>query len=445
MSNILDRLLFMARNNRDYVGAVLTGYLFIGLNVGLQIFLVPLYLAKLGFAQFGVLMILFSFINFATVGVYSFASGVLRVLGEQSVAGDTEAFADTYSVSRAILSGYGLVLMLGIMVAIVWHGPTFIGALGDQNVSDITPALMLTAAYLLVLFELSLNRVALNASGRQTAGNLVQLIQYAVFGVTVVPALIYGAQLWGVIACLLFGSAIARLCALMYWRQTALAPLRFGWRSGAAQVLLKRLWGPSGAAFFVYTILCFVMQADVLFVGWLAGAEAAGSFVLVWKIAEVILQVLGRGPEHLQVEFIRMDAQGDNQRLARVYRRGLKWMRLSALVAGIGYALLGHWLVRLWVGTQHVPDAGWGYWFAGAAIVWYGSARLPAVIAYARVRMKSLLIVAGTEWAFKLALMVLLFPIVGYIAPLIAISIVHVCGAALAYARLGRRVVSSSA
>lgn len=440
MNNLVNRLRFMARNNPDYVGAVFTGYLFIGLNVGLQIFLVPLYLAKLGYVQFGVLMILFSFVNFTTVGVYSFASSVLRVLGEQSVAGDAQAFADTYSISRIILLGYGMVLMIGMMIIIFWHGPTIIGVLGDQNVTDVTPALLLTAVYLLVLFELSLNRVALNASGRQTAGNLIQLVQYAVFGITVVPSLLFGVPLWGVIACLLFGSVVARFCSWIYWHRSALAPVRFAWRRGIAQSLLKRFLGRSGLAFFVYTVLCFFMQADVLIVGWLAGAEAAASFVLVWKIAEVILQVLGRIPEHLQVEFIHMDAQGHGQRLLRVYREGLKWVRLSALVAGVSYAVLGHWLVRLWVGPQHTPNTEWGYWLAGAAIVWYGSARLPAVMAYARVRMKPLLIVAGTEWVCKLVLMILLFPTVGYVAPLVAISIVHVGGAAIAYAQLGRRV-----
>ena len=366
MKNFLKRCLAIAQNNPDYVGAVLTGYLFIGVNVGLQIFLVPLYLSKLGYAEFGVLMILFSFVNFATVGVYGFASSVLRMLGEQSTAKDARAFGATYSVSRAILIAYGSVLTFGMLAAVFWKGADLFGYVGERS-GDVTTALVLTAVYLLILFELSLNRVALNASGRQTAANIIQLIHYACFGFLVVPLLLLGGSLWGVIACLLVGAVIARFCAWVYWRHSNLPLVPFGWSWDSAQPALQRFRRRSSMAYFLYTLVWFVMQADVMIVGWFGGAEAAATFVLVWKIAEVLLQLLSRASEHLQVEFIHMDVQGDTNRLSRVYRHGLNWMRLSSLMVGIGYALFGHWMVVLWVGEQIAPTTQWGYWFAGAA------------------------------------------------------------------------------
>jgi membrane protein EpsK len=438
LCDILNRTLSMVRNNPDYFGAVLTGFAFIGLSIGLQVILVPLYLSKLGFAEFGVLMILLSLVNFSTVGVYGFASNALRILSEQKVAENEEAFADVYSVSRIIILGYGSVVTLGMVGIVLWRGPSMVGTTASSSdAADVTAALLLTAFYLLFLFEMSLNRVALNASGRQMAGNLVQLIQYAIFGITVVPSLFIKGKIWVVIACLLFGCVSARCWSWMYWRRAGLPHVYWGWRKGTLRKLKRP--GRSSFGFFIYTILCFVMLADVLIIGWLAGAEAAASFVLVWKIAEIILQMLGRVPEHLQVEFMHMDAAGNSERLSRVYRVGLKWTRLSALAAGIGYAVFGRLLVRFWVGAEHAPNTVWGYWLAGSAIFLLGSARLPALLSYARVRMQPLLIVAGVEWGAKLALMILLFPTVGYIAPLIAINMVHLCGVAIAYARLGRR------
>jgi hypothetical protein len=440
MRSFLSRLLAIARNNPDYVGAVLTGYLFIGVNVALQIFLVPLYLSKLGYAEFGVLMILFSFVNFATVGVYGFASSVLRMLGEQSTAKDARAFGATYSVSRAILIVYGSILTSGMVAAVFWKGADLFSYGGDRS-GDVTTALVLTAVYLLILFELSLNRVALNASGRQTAANIVQLIHYLCFGVLVVPLLLLGGSLWGVVACLLIGAVIARFCAWVYWRRSNLPSVPLGWSWDSAQPALQRFRRRSSLAYFLYTVICFVMQADVLIVGWVGGAEAAATFVLVWKIAEVLLQALGRASEHLQVEFIHMDVQGDAGRLSRVYRHGLNWMRLSTLAVGIGYALFGHWVVSLWVGEQIAPTTEWGYWLAGAAIVWLGSARLPAVLAYSRVRLKPLLRISGLELALKVGLIAMLFPSTHFLAPIIAINIVHAGGMSFIYARLGRKAL----
>jgi hypothetical protein len=108
----LPRLISMARNNPDYFGAVLTGYVFIGLNVGLQVLLVPLYIHKLGYAEFGVLMILLSFVNFSTVGVYGFAGSVVRALSEHAAAGDMKAFVAAYSAARALLAVYGILLIV---------------------------------------------------------------------------------------------------------------------------------------------------------------------------------------------------------------------------------------------------------------------------------------------------------------------------------------------
>jgi len=202
--------------------------------------------------------------------------------------------------------------------------------------------------------------------------------------------------------------------------------------------LLARFVGPLGLAYSAYGVLFIVLQTDVLIVGWLADPTVAGRYVLVWKIAEVIVLMLWRIPEHLQAEFIRMDAQNDRERLARVYRHGLVTVRLAALAAAVGYALLGPWMVRLWVGAEHAPADRAGFALAGAAIFWLASARMPAVFAYALMRLKPLLRVAAMEVAGKLALIVVLFPYVGYLAPLIAINAVHVGGIAFAYARLGR-------
>ncbi len=191
-----------------------------------------------------------------------------------------------------------------------------------------------------------------------------------------------------------------------------------------------------GQGYFIYGMIFLVLQADIMIVGLLGGARAAAEFTLVWKIAEVLILALWRVSEHLKPVLVQMDVRGEADRLARVYRQGVWWLRAAALVTGLGYGLLGPWLVRLWVGAGNAPEDPIAYALAGAAIFWLGSARLPAVFAHALVRLRQLNAVAGLEVVAKLVLTVLLFPRFGILAPLIAISAVHLCGVAYAYPKL---------
>jgi O-antigen/teichoic acid export membrane protein len=441
ISERFSRLMFMARNNPDYFGAVLTGYLFLSLNIGLQVLLVPLYIHKLGYAEFGVLMILLSFVNFSTVGVYGFAGSVVRALSEHAAAGDMKAFVAAYSAARALLAFYGIILIVAAS-AVVTLGWVSEHDAPDAQTSGIDSTHIVVAAYLLVLFELSLNRLALSAKGFQTAGNIVQIIHYAVFGLSVVPLLLLGGGLNGVIGCLIVGAACGRIYSWIYWRRAGLPQIPLFPGGHVVRAAFARFFNRTSGAYVLYTGISFLMQADVLIIGWFAGATAAASFVLVWKIAEVLLVALGRFPDHLQMEFIAMDAQGNLERLSRVYRKALIGTRLLSLTVGIGYALFGHWIVSLWVGQAAVPAAPWAYWLAGAAILWLGSARMPAIVAYARVRMRALLLVSGSEVAVKLVLLAALFPYVHFVAPVVAINIVHACGFAYIYDRLGRASIS---
>jgi O-antigen/teichoic acid export membrane protein len=131
-----------------------------------------------------------------------------------------------------------------------------------------------------------------------------------------------------------------------------------------------------------------------------------------------------------------MDACGERELLAIHSRKGLRWMVAISLAIGLSYGLLGPWIVKLWVGSDIRPQSTVAYILAGAVIFWLGSARLPAVVAYSTLRLKSLLQVAGLEVLGKLALSLILFPRIGYLAPLAAINIIHAGGLFVLYRRL---------
>jgi len=139
-----------------------------------------------------------------------------------------------------------------------------------------------------------------------------------------------------------------------------------------------------------------------------------------------------------------MDTLGENEWLQRTYSKSMRWMTVLSLLAGVIYALFGSWIVQLWVGPASTPQNNLAYILAGSAIFWLGIARIPGVFAHTMVRLKSLNTIAGLELIGKLVLTLVLFPRVGYLAPLIAISAIHVGGIAFAYRLMIKKILTTN-
>jgi O-antigen/teichoic acid export membrane protein len=206
--------------------------------------------------------------------------------------------------------------------------------------------------------------------------------------------------------------------------------------------LLARLTGRMGGGYLVASVLLLTSQSDVLLIGWLGGAEVAARYALIWKIAEVGVNALWRISESWSPILIRMDATNEHAILVRQYRHIIVLLLATAIPAGLAYALLGPWVTVLWLGAEQAPKDQLGFVLAGAGIVWLGLARLPAIMSYSLARFRLWAGIASVEMAARLALTVAFYPRFGYLAPLVALNVVHVCGIAAAYQWAGWRLIS---
>jgi O-antigen/teichoic acid export membrane protein len=431
------RLRSLIRNNPDYFGAVITAYGVVGMQVLVQIALIPLYLSTLGKYQFGVLMLLMAGVNAAFLGISWTYGIVLRILGEAAANKDEKAFAEGYLAAKWVFSGYSFCLAaLGLLM--IWAGAEqiFDGGVGSAR-EDIMWGIIFAGLHFFVLSEFAVDQMALNARKRQVIANGLLIGGLGVFVALVIPWLNSGGGIAGVFVCLAIGNLVARTVVWTFWRRTG---VKVGWGFPRAHLAstFRRFFSLMRQGYLAYGLIFMALQMDILLVGWLGGAEMAAEFVLVWKIAEVLIIAVWRLSESLQPDLVHADALGDQARLQRIYSRGVVIVRFVALGTGLIYGAFGPWLVRLWVGAEVAPDTAIGYALAGAAIFWLGSARFSAIFAYALTLLRPLILVAGAELIIKLVLFLVLFGQVGYLAPLIAISVVHMGGIAIAYAKLPR-------
>ena len=425
---MLDRL--RRRLSAEYPSSLLSAYLAMGTSMVAQVVIVPIYLATLGTEGFGALNLVLALISYAAVGVGWVSGGLLRLLGEAFGTKDDADFARTVGAGKVVFVGYAIVVALvGVGVSLNLHR------------SNLPFAAVVGAGlFLIASYETAVERLALTAAGRQVGTNLLQFAQVFVYATSVVFVLWAGGGLPGVFACHLASVITTRLLVPLAWQGKR--PATDATLFGSLRPLFRRLTGRMAAGYFVAGVLVASTLSDVLVVGWLGGAEAAARFVLVWKIAEVGVQILWRIPETLTTILVRLDAVGDREAIGRRYRRVRSLMLAMAIPGGVAYAALGPWITRLWLGLDQAPQERLGFALAGAGIVWIGLARLPSVLSFALARFRLWNRVALVEMIARVGLTVVLYPQFGYLSPLIALNAVHVCGIAVAYQWVGRRLTA---
>lgn len=426
-------------NNPDYGWSVASSYAHIGLNIIVQILLVPLYLQHLGKVEFGVLMIMLAGVNYLGLGIGWMVSGAQRIMGELAAQNDHEALERTYGLSRIIFFIYAAFTSC-LIFSIVWM-------LGDQLFPETPPLaeettrmVALGVVYVIALYDLNVDRLVLISTGKQAWANILSVISLMVFAFTVTPILSGGGQLVGVIAALLCGVLVARFISFIMMRRQ---DIRLRWPGAQERLVFQRLIGPMGIGYAAYgALLLTLLQADTLILGVLGGPLLVADFILVWKIADVGMQALWRLPESLVPYLIQMDARGEHERLRSIYASAQKGMFILAACAAIGFGIFGQDIVALWVGTEHAPDLPWAYPLAGGALFWMVIARLPAIYAFSTLRLRPLVSATAIESVGKIILLFALFPTLGLYAPMVAVNVIHIIGVAYLYQRLYRQNIS---
>ena len=403
----------------EYARAMSSGYAATAVNIAAQIALVPLYLSYLGKQDFGVLMIILAAVNYATIGVTWLAAGTTRIIGEYAANAQTDSVYHAYVTAKIINVGYAIV------IGAIAHVLSLLLDTGNP-LSGLVPW---AVVYLVVLFEFSIDRLALTAMRRQGTSNLISILNSAVAFGGALLVLVNGGRMEHVIGAMTGGIICARLASIWYWRYSDLFKEAAAPSCQEVFTILRRLLGRMGAGYALYgLILLSLLQIDPLVLSWLGGPELVASYILVWKAADVSIQLIWRLPEYLQPKIIHLDAQGETDQLHELYTRCLKTVLGISLLVALLYAALGPFVVTLWVGPEHAPTDRAAYIMAGSAIFWIAGARVPAVFAHARARLRKLNYVLAFELVGKLALTVLLFPVFHEFSPLAAINCVYLLG-----------------
>lgn len=431
MTSLLFKLKSRIPINRAYAAALLTGYGLMGLTIVIQLVLVPLYLAHLGKERFGILTMIMAANNYAAIGIAWLSGSMARILAEKAAINDNAGFCEAYAFSKLVYVSYALVAIAVFWMVVPW---LMQDAVAD---TEVRIAIVLSCVYFLLAYEYNSERQAFIAKHLQARGNVLEAAGQVIFALGVGAGLYMKMGLVGVVGAQIAGMLCTRMLAWLHWRNDSYK-LGFqlhipGWRE-----LWQRVSGRVGRDYALYGALVLTLQADALFIGWLAGPEVAANYYLLWRIPEVCILVLWRIPGSFAPHFIAMDARNEMVALRQSYRTGLRAMLVLAGVGALVYGSAGPWIVGLWVGEYAVTDR-MSYAVAGAALFFVALSKWPAELAYALMNTRRLVKLAAFEVVTKLLLFLGLFSIFGYLSPMIAITLVHACAVSWLYILLGKR------
>ncbi|MFO0697633.1 MAG: hypothetical protein U0236_00255 [Nitrospira sp.] len=402
-----------------------------------QLVAVPVQVHAVGVEGFGVVSLATTWLGFAAMGAGWLTSGGTRRLGETSARGQWIEYASARLAIR-----WGLVVY-GVMLAVIF-------GLGGWTVSASLPT-QFQARWLETLLWLSLSAflqyeqagwtVILTAATRQHVCNLASIIQNGVFLAVLWWLLVYrDGSLPEIFQALAVGLMASRLVLAVGGRSIHANTERGSLGAGFYGLVTRR-----GMGYTAYGGLTQLQNMDVLLLGWLGGAQAAGLFSLLWRIPTLIVQVLWRVPAYLEPYIIQADAAGDRERVNVLYRQGVGLFYVAALAASIGYGALGKWFLDLWLGAGQAPDRLWEYWLAGGAAFWLVAIRWPSSFLHALARLRPLVIMLVAETGLRALLIIGTFDWLGYAAPLLAINLVIGGGLFWVYRAIGRKQTSWAA
>ena len=424
----------------SFLAALGANYLHLGLNILINLALIPLLLHGVGEERTGVYMLLFSLANFAFIGIGALVPAGVRLLADAMVGKSTLPPKDVHWVLFLTFAAYSLLFLILSVVSGELLGSWFLIDASPELLTEARNGLVLVGLYVVASFCHCTDTAVLTASLRQTEASLYRVLSQLVFGVGAVCVLYLAPRIDLVLLAQAVGMWTAFIVArvrLLRAGEIYLFRLQIErWRELGRSVLSV------GTKFFMYTNLHYLLAyADVFLIGFALGPEAVTQYLLIWKVAEYASLCLGRVSELLTPYLTRLDVAGDHGPLQSLFLLSNRLQLLLAATCGALYALFGQFVVSLWVGEEHVPMGSSLYALAGVCLFFQVSARHAISMHVARAEVVALILPNICEFLLRVALLLLLVASVGIAAPLQSYSISHAALFFVWYALLAARIV----
>lgn len=424
----------------SYFFGLASNYLNQLLSVLVNLILIPYLLARMGTRMTGVYLVLMTVANFAAVGIGWVAGAGVRRMATLNVTYDRELIGRIHRLVVLAFAIYATAVLAVTALASLLVGHWWLADASMESIAQVRRACLLLGVYVWISYVHNADLALLTALLRQGEANLYRAGAQAMFGVAAVGFLAHGAGIDVLLAAqVLTTLAVATAARINLRFRSIIGPWEW---TRLDKALIAQVLVTTGGSYFLFSLAQFaLMYADVFIVGAVLGSEAVTAYIVVWKIAEFAGLVISRISETLSPYLMRIEARGSVSELRALFLTTSRLQHGLAIAAGCAYALIGPWLVGLWVGVENRPTQWWLYVLCGGGVVFQVVNRHDVILHFALDRVGRLVVPHIVEVSLKLGLTVVLFPVLGFGAPLAAFALVQLFGMTWWYRRAALQLV----
>lgn len=313
----------------------------------------PLILAALGDRRYGMWAQVDSVLAYLLLFEGGVGAAVVRYVSKFEELRDQDSLNRVFSTTFALLAAAGLVV-LAIALTLAFASARPLGVPVDL-VGDVRWLLVMLGGNLAVALPLGVFPAVLDGLGQFPAKITVRSGVAIVQCVVVIVVLQAGFGLRTLAGLFTAFSLMQHLlCAVVAWR--CLPGLRFYW-SFVDRKTVRLIRGLTVSAFLVMVATRVSFQSDSLVIGAFVGLEAVTFFALASKLTETAKALLRSAFGVMTPAVSKWEARGDGAAIRRAFLDGTRYTLYLVLPVQIGFFLLGHGFLALWVGHERADHA----------------------------------------------------------------------------------------
>lgn len=336
-------------NNRR-IGALLS-YIYIAVNVIVQMIYVPLLLNSIGQDEFGIYQLVGSIMAYVISINGVLSAGVGRFYCKSIAENDFQKAENTLAVSRRIYWAMSIIAMVVVYFLTLVFRRVYSDSFSSSQLDECTAMLFVLGINTVVTMNNSVSIAAITAHERFVFLKLSSLAVLVIQPFLVIALTnYYPSALTVTLVVLAMNSACAVVQGLYRRNVLNIGRRYYGWDSKLAKALMSF----SGGIIMVTIADQIFWKTDQLIVGYLFGAE----FVAVYSVGSQIYQMyMGIGSAAGAVFLPRVsELFHRNHDLKAMSDLFIKFGRLNCLLLMFvlcGYAIFGLDFISMWVGDGY--------------------------------------------------------------------------------------------
>jgi O-antigen/teichoic acid export membrane protein len=334
----------MSRSKRAFYG-LFTGLVGFGIQMALQIVIVPFVIKIAGRDTLGAYSIIMQIIGYGLLFDLGFSASLGRFLSHSLATDDNGIkFNKTYNIGRTFLLFINIII--GILICVTSLFISDIIPAKSNTLYDMRVSMILLGVWTILKTPFTLNSIALNSSQNMSIVNIVTIFGGLTRFILSLIFVYLGMGLIGLVGAFIISEMISILFN-RYFFLLKFKNFKFQWIISDKELLKEILnfglkyWGVNLAVVIYYS-------TDIIIVGHLFGAASASIYYVTKTPSFFAYQFIYRLSDNTGPGINELYAKSEFNAIKETYMKVLKYSLILAFPLALGIICFNKYIISIW-------------------------------------------------------------------------------------------------